>query len=156
MRVRETELPGVGVRYDLSFDGGGALVVVIENDGARRVYWRADEDSDSEKLFEAGEPEARKIAEIFDGTYFTPVAEDIEEVFEDARIKWILLSDVSPLVGQTIEEAGIRTKTGVSVIAIERGARTMANPTKDSRFQADDVIVVVGSDEQHSEFSKLL
>jgi hypothetical protein len=36
MGMRETEFPGVGVRYDVQFEGVEALVVLIENEGTQR------------------------------------------------------------------------------------------------------------------------
>lgn len=155
MRVRETQLPGVGVRYNLKLDDGREFIILVHNDGARETYWRGSENKDSEQLFKLSEREARKVAEIFDGTYFHPIAEDIDDAFENARVKWIQLPTDSSLVGQTITDAQIRSRTGVSIIAIQRGERTISNPKKDEVLTGNDVLVAVGTDEQHAEFSDL-
>jgi TrkA domain protein len=155
MRVRETQLPGVGVRYNLTFDEGREFIILVYNDGDRETYWQGSEDTDSERLFKLSEREARKVAEIFDGTYFHPIAEDINDALEGARIKWVQLPTNSSLAGQTIADAQIRSRTGVSIIAIQRGERTISNPDKDEVVAGNDVLVVVGTDEQHSEFADL-
>lgn len=156
MRVRETHLPGVGTRYNLAFEHGGEFVIVIHNDGPRHTYWKTSDDADSEPLFELADSEARKVAEIFDGTYFHPIGEDLDEALEGARIKWIHLPEESSLAGQSIDDAQIRTRTGVSIIAIQRGEQTVSNPRRDERLLGGDVIVAVGTDEQHAAFSELL
>jgi TrkA domain protein len=156
MRVRETVLPGVGIRYNLRFDETEELVILIENQGKRQVYWRTGPDVDSEKLFEVNESDARKLAEIFDGTYFSPVGDDIKDVFENARLRWIELPAEASIVGQTIGDAAVRSRTGVSIIAIERGEETITNPAKNTDLKAGDVLVVVGTDDQHDDFSALI
>lgn len=156
MRVRETELPGVGVRYTLEFEDGREFIILIYNDGQRETFWQGNDDEDSERLFKLSEREARKVAEIFDGTYFHPVGEDVQEALEGARIKWVHVAVDSSVAGQTIAEAQIRSRTGVTIIAIQRGERTISNPDKDEVLKGNDVLVVVGTDEQHSELSTLL
>jgi TrkA domain protein len=147
MKVRETQLPGVGTRYKVLFANGGIFTVVLYNDGDREAFWSEDEDSDSERLFKATESQSRKLAEIFDGTYFEPVPEDLESVFQDARIRWIAIPIDSPLAGKTIRESEVRTQTNASIIGIQREANTVSNPSPDTQIQADDVLVVVGSED---------
>jgi TrkA domain protein len=156
MRIFETQLPGTGRRYQASFSDGGALTVLIHNDGQRDVYWRDDPSGDSEELFTTTEREAQKLAEIFDGTFFEPVGDHLDDVLSEARIKWVSLPQESSVVGRTIRDVGVRTRTGVSILAVERGERTIANPTPEAELLADDVLVVVGSTEAHEAFDELL
>ncbi|MFC4452046.1 MULTISPECIES: cation:proton antiporter regulatory subunit [Halorussus] len=156
MKVFETQLPGVGRRYTLSFPTGGEFVIVVHNNGRRETYWREDADGDSEQLFEATESQARKIAEIFDGTYFHPVGEGLEDAFEDARIKWIEVGQTSPIANQPIRQTQLRSRTGVSILAIQRGDRTISNPDPDTDIQAGDMLVVVGTDEAYDALDELL
>lgn len=156
MRVYETQLPGVGTRYTMEFEEGNQFTVVIHNDGTREAFWKETIDEDSEQLFEVPTQQARKIAEIFDGTYFHPVEEDLDEALSDARIRWIHVADDSPITGKTLRETAIRSRTGVSVIAIQRGQKTISNPAAETRIQADDVLVAVGSEDAHTELKKRL
>lgn len=156
MKVFETQLPGVGRRYTLTFPSGGEFVVVLNNDGRRQTYWREESDSDGRELFEATESQARKIAEIFDGTYFHPVEEDLDDAFEDARIKWVQIGQNSPVADTSIRETRLRSRTGVSILAIQRGDRTIANPDPDTEIRADDTLVVVGTDEAYDALADVL
>jgi TrkA domain protein len=156
MKVFETELPGVGRRYTLTFPAGGEFVIVVRNNGRRQAYWREESDDDSEELFEATESQARKIAEIFDGTYFHPVEESLDHAFEDARIKWIDVGETSPLVNHQIRESELRSRTGVSVLAIQRGDQTISNPDPDTKIQPGDTLVVVGTDDAYEALDEVL
>jgi TrkA domain protein len=156
MRVFETYVPGVGRRYTLRFPSGGEFVVLLHDDGRRRTYWRGEEADDSEALFEVSESQARKIAEIFDGTYLHPVEGDLNETLRDARLKWVEVTDDSPVANRSIREAGIRSRTGASILAIQRGATTLSNPDADAEIRPGDTLVVVGTDEAHDALSAYL
>lgn len=156
MKVRETQLPGVGTRYQISFADSGVFTILLYNDGDREAFWSEDGDSDSERLFKTTESQARKLAEIFDGTYFEPVPEDLESVFQDARMRWVTIPADSPLAGKTIREGGIRTQTNASVIGIQRETSTVSNPSPDTQIQADDVLVVVGSEDAFEALEELI
>lgn len=156
MKIFQTELPGVGQRYRISFPDGGKLTIVIHNDGSRKVFWGNDSDSDSEELFTASERDAQKIAEIFEGVFFTPVEEDLEDALSGARIKWVIIPKDSPVTGRTIGDVGIRTQTGISIIAVERGDQTIANPTPKTQLRGDDVLVAVGNEDAQQALETLL
>lgn len=156
MRVFETQLPGVGDRFTVEFQDGEQLVVVIQNDGTEAVYWRPSPDADREPLFELTERQARTLAEIFDGSYFQPVDETVEDALQDAAVEWVEVGTDSPLVGRTIGEAAIRSETGATVLAVRRGDRTVPNPDASFRIDGGDVLVVVGDDAAHAAVERLV
>lgn len=156
MKVFETQLPGVGRRYTLTFPTGGQFVVVLHNDGRRQTYWRDDAAADGEELFEVTESQARKVAEIFDGTYFHPVEEGLDDAFEDARIRWIEIAQTSPIANQRIRETQLRSRTGISILAIQRGDRTLSNPDADTEIRSGDTLVVVGTEEAYDALDAVL
>lgn len=61
------------------------------------------------------------------------------------------MADGAPVAGQTIRESGIRTRTGVSAIAVQRGTETHPNPDPSFAVQSGDVLVV-GSATDHEAF----
>jgi len=155
MKIFETQLPGVGRRYEVSLPAGGTFTIVIHNDGTRTAFWQDDPDGDGEKLFMTSERDAEKIAEIFEGVFFQPVSDDLDDTFSGARIKWVAIPTDSPITGQTIGDIGIRTRTGISVLAVERGDQIITNPTPNTQLLADDVLVV-GDDDAHQALEELL
>jgi len=58
------------------------------------------------------------------------------------------------LRGKSLREAGIRDRTGLSVIAIDSGDRVDGAPSPDAQLSADARLLVIGSAEQAAEFER--
>lgn len=71
------------------------------------------------------------------------------------ELQWVLLAADSPLVTRTIGEVEIRKKTGASVVGVIRDERLSANPDAGFRFQLDDLVAVIGTNEARTSFQKL-
>ena len=156
MKVYETELPGTGVRYTLQFGDGGALVVLLHNDGGRELFWREATDADADRLFRVDVDDARKLSDILDGSYFHPVDEGLEDVFEDARVRWVHVAPEPPVAGRTVGEVSIRSRTGVTVLGVRRGDETLTEVDAGTAIEPDDVLVCVGSEAAHERLRELL
>jgi len=66
MPITESDLPGVGKKFEINLDDG-EMVVVIHNTGKREVFRRPNPDADSEKVFEFSDDLARTIGSIIGG-----------------------------------------------------------------------------------------
>ncbi|WP_327051286.1 cation:proton antiporter regulatory subunit [Halomicrococcus gelatinilyticus] len=156
MTVYETDVPGVGHKFELELDGESRLVVILHHDGKREVYLRPEENADSRKLFELPGKRARQLGSILEGAYFQPVEmDDIQVPMGESIIEWNDVPGGSSLVGQSLQAAEIRERTGVSVIAIQRGDETIGNPQPDTVVQADDILVTLGTRDEQQSFSEL-
>jgi len=155
--IYETEVPGVGHKFELEIDGDERLVVIIHHDGKRDVYRRPDPDADSEQLFSLTGKQARQLGSILEGAYFQPVElDEVEVPLGEAIIEWTEVGADAPVVGQSIADCDIRSRTGVSVMAIQRGEETIPNPGPDATIETGDVLVTLGSREEHSALSDLV
>lgn len=157
MTIYEAEVPGVGHKFELELDGDERLVVIIHHDGKRDVYRRPDPDADSEQLFSLSDRQARKFGSILEGAHFQPV--DLDEVqvpLGDALIEWYEIEEGAGIAGETLAESNLREEIGVSVMAIQRGEETIANPEATETVRAGDTLVVLGTREEQREFGKLL
>jgi len=67
---------------------------------------------------------------------------------DSIEIAWHMLDEESPLVGQTLQEANIRSVTGASVIALIRDNHLIANPKSLIVFKPGDRIGLIGEREQ--------
>ncbi|WP_267640312.1 cation:proton antiporter regulatory subunit [Haloarchaeobius amylolyticus] len=153
MTVYETDVPGVGRKFEVELDGGGRLVVLIHHDGRRELFHRADPEADSSRIASLSGEQARQLGAILGGAYFQPVELQQPEVpLGDAIIEWVTIDADSTLAGQTLEACGVRTETGVSVIAIQRDEETVANPNPDFELQAEDILVALGTREEQQAF----
>ncbi len=64
-------------------------------------------------------------------------------------IEEITVSEESELVGKTLEASGLRTDTGLTVVAIKKAsARVIANPGPEEVLAEGDVLIVLGMLEQ--------
>ena len=157
MTVYETDVPGVGKKFEVEIDGGERLVILLHHDGKRELFHKPDADSDAERLVSLSAPLARKVGAIIQGAYFQPVETDEVEVpLGEAIIEWLDVESASPLVDQTLAEAHIRQQTGASVIAIQRDSTTIANPDPDERIEAGDILVTLGTRDEQSAVEALV
>ncbi len=158
MTVYESDLPGVGKKFEIELDDGELLVIVTHNTGKREVFLKADADADSEKLFEASDRLARKIGTILEGAYFQPVQSEQGETVlsDDTYIEWYSVSETAEVAGKTLDAADIRGRTGVSVVAIQRGDELISPPTPETALEVGDTLVVIGAREDCAAFEELL
>jgi CPA2 family monovalent cation:H+ antiporter-2 len=64
------------------------------------------------------------------------------------HVERIALAAAAPVVGQTLAETGLRSRTGALVLAVRRGESDLATPDANFKLAAGDVLVVVGQPQQ--------
>jgi len=69
-------------------------------------------------------------------------------LLRDADLETVVLTDSSPAVGKLIRELELRTRTGASIVAIERNGVNTVNPGPDEELQANDQVLLLGSPTQ--------
>jgi CPA2 family monovalent cation:H+ antiporter-2 len=72
---------------------------------------------------------------------------DIAEALGSASTETFIVSEDCPAAGKSIGELQLRTRTGVSVIAIIHDGTTEINPGPESVLNPDDVLVLLGTPE---------
>ncbi|MEX2627886.1 MAG: cation:proton antiporter regulatory subunit [Ilumatobacteraceae bacterium] len=146
--VKETHLPGVGVRHDFAAADGTQLGVLVRKDGRREllVYDRDDPDSCSE-LMRLSSDDAHTLAELLGTSQVTEAVVAVQQQIEGLSIEWVRVEPSSPSAGHTIGDGMFRTRTGCSIVAVVRGDETFPAPGPEFGFEADDVIVAVGTTE---------
>lgn len=86
------------------------------------------------------------LVPLFQATLSTNLG-DAVEVDEAFGIAEFLVHRGSDLVGKTLAEADIRSRTGCTVVAVERDGRVQTDLGPAFRVQAGDELVVAGTDE---------
>ncbi|HEX2427556.1 MAG TPA: TrkA C-terminal domain-containing protein [Gaiellaceae bacterium] len=156
--LRETRLPGVGVKYTLRTAHGGKLAVILHVDGQREIYYyeRAS-DEEPTAVIELHDDEARQLGAVIGGAYERPrIVEELEMALGELQIEWIDVPDDSPAIGKTLAECGLRAKTGVTVIAILREPEPISGAQPGDVIERGDTLVAVGKAGQFTEFRRLL
>lgn len=156
MDVSETDLPGVGKRFEVDLGGGESAVVVVHNTGRRELFVRPSPDADAEELLDLTDREARVVGSILEGAHFQPVATDMTatRIGDNVMLEWYTLDADSSLVGRSLEEADVRSTTGATVVAVERGDEVIQSPDAVFSFDAKDQLIVVGTGEDHEQFAE--
>jgi TrkA domain protein len=156
--LRETRLPGVGIKYTIRTANGGRLAVIQHNDGQREIYfYRRSHDDDPTAVIELHDDEARQLGAVIGGAYERPkIVDDLEMALGELQIEWVPVPDSSPAIGRTLADAGLRARTGVTVIAILREPEPVSGAQPEDRIQQGDTLVGVGKAGQFAEFRRLL
>ena len=144
-KATETDLPGVGVRFDLETNAGRFLGVVVHQTGRRDlvVYDERDVDRACESVV-LTEEEGHTLGELLGGN---PVLEHLDDAvhrLEDLVISWITIDPKSSLAGLTLAEAELRAKTGAGVVALVADSGSIPIPGGADRLEPGGTAVVVG------------
>ena len=144
-KVTETDLPGVGIRFDLETNSGRFVGVVVHQSGRRDLVVYDDRDVDrARESVKLSEDEGHTLGELLGGS---PVLEHLDDAvhrLEDLVISWIKIDSKSSLAGLTLAEAALRTRTGAGVVALVTDSGSIPIPGGTDRLEPGDTAVVVG------------
>jgi TrkA domain protein len=156
--LRETRLPGIGVKWTCVTAHGSRLTVIQHADGMRELYaFERRRDDEPAAVIQLEDDEARQIGAILGGAYERPkIVEDLEMAFGELAIEWVPVPDGSPAIGRTLAECAFRARTGITIIAILREPEPVAGAQPTDVIQAGDTLVTVGKLGQYAPFRRLL
>ena len=143
--VRESDLIGIGKKYQIETEAGDNMVVVIHDDGRRELYRYDEEESESRCVMTLSDEESRQVAGIIGGLSYKPKAlETIEVALDDLRIEWYKVEGKFEGANKTIGELEVRQRTGASIIAGILGDNTVINPGPDYVISPGTTLVIAG------------
>jgi len=157
MEVRTGDLPGVGKRYAFTTADGDHIVVILHQNGHREIYHFTGPDEDEpDFMVKLSDEEARQMGTILVGVDYQPVADErVELLLKSVRIEWVKVSPESELVNKKIIDCRLRTKTGATIIAIQRGKDMIGSPDVDETILPGDILMIVGNREQTKKVDEL-
>jgi TrkA domain protein len=155
--ISEVRLPGLGVRHEFTTQEGKRIGVVSHRSGRKEVYLAARDDPDAFKqILVLDDEDARTLAEILGGSRVAEELAQLQQHVEGLAIDWLPVREDSPYAGRTIGEARVRTRTGVSIVAVLRGEHAVPAPGPEFDLKAGDYLVVVGTPRGIEEVVELL
>jgi monovalent cation:H+ antiporter-2, CPA2 family len=83
-------------------------------------------------------------------TLSTPRPPHVEEpraippILQNAVLETVVLPDASPARGRLIRELQLRTRTGASIVGIQRNGASLINPGPDEELHAGDHVLLIG------------
>lgn len=150
MEIRTGDLPGVGRRYAFTTADGDHIVVILHQSGHREIYHFSGPDEDEPDLtVKLNDEEARQLGAILVGVDYQPVADDrVELLLKSVRIEWVKVCAASELAGKKIIDSRLRSKTGATIIGIQRGKEMLGSPDVDEVILPGDTLMVIGNRKQ--------
>lgn len=157
MQFKTTELPGIGKKLSFVTAEGNMVVLVVHHSGKREMYFFEDPDQDEADFsISLTSDETRELGAQLLGAIYQPVDMDKMKIFKkQIIIEWIEVKKGSSLIGKSIGESKIRTKTGASIIGIVKGEDNIAVPDVDVKLHEADVLMVCGKQAQIEKLTKL-
>lgn len=155
--VRESDLIGIGKKFQIETSYGDEMVVVIHDDGRREIYSYDEDENESRCVMTLNDEEARQVAGIIGGLSYKPKAlESIELAIDDLLIEWYKVPEESVSAKKTIGELEVRKKTGASIIAAIQEDDTIINPGPEYEILPGATLVVAGKRNQIKLLKKIL
>lgn len=149
VRVEKAVLPGIGVRHDLATASGRRVGVVTHRSGRRDlILYDPDDPDESSDTVPLSDDEADALAVILDASrVLSQLAGLHDQVAGTLVIEQLPVRGGSPFAGRALGDTQARTRTGASIVAVMRQGEAIASPGPDFQFEADDLVVVVGTRE---------
>lgn len=145
-QVREVKLPGVGMRYEFQTTDARRVSIISHRTGLREVYVSDPNDPEEfNRVLGLSAEDARTFAELLGASRVAEQLADLQQRIEGLVIDWLPVRDDSAYEDRAIGDTRLRTRTGVSVVAIVRGEDAVPAPDPNERLHSGDYLVVVGT-----------
>jgi len=156
-RIEESALPGVGIRYEFNTEDGRRIGVVHHRTGRRELFVCEPDDTDAAVVnMSLSDEESHALSEALGGSTVVANLAHLQQQVEGLAIDWLTVDERSPYAGRTIADARIRTRSGVSVVAVLRGNQTFPSPEPDFQVEPGDTLVLVGTPEGIEQTQEIL
>jgi TrkA domain protein len=133
-KIKETSLPGVGVRHDFTAEDGSRIGVVHHRTGRRELFFCEPDDPDAvSHSLNLSDEDSHALSEALGGSTVIENLDRLQQQIEGLAIDWLVVGPRSPYVGKTIGDARIRTRSGVSVSQSSAATRPSPPPGRSSR-----------------------
>jgi TrkA domain protein len=155
--VDETQLPGMGVRYEFTTEAGVHLGVLVHRSGRRDVMVYSAEDPDECAMTIVLRPDdARTISELLGASRVAEHLAKVQQQVEGLALEWIKVDPNSEFAGKSLSESAIHSETGVSVVALLDGANVTPAPGADDVLEPGSTVVAIGTSDGIEDLTRRL
>lgn len=148
VEVDEVLLPGRGVRHEFA-TASGVRVGVLTHRGGRRelLVYDVDDPDTCRAAVQLDADESHALGELLGATLVSERVAAMERI-AGLAIDWLTV-DVATVGedGTAIADLALRTRTGVSIVALLRGDVAIPAPGPDDRLLPGDTAIVTGTPE---------
>ncbi|CRK53076.1 conserved hypothetical protein [Rhodococcus sp. RD6.2] len=157
MNVEVTPLPGIGVRKDFELTTGRRVGVVALRDGGLDLIVSKKGDPDScQASVRLTDDEAAVLANLLGAPQLVSQLREEHRDLPGISTRQLPIGEESPYDGRTLGETAMRTRTGVSVVAVMRAGQVYPSPNPDFNLTEGDLLVAVGTSDGLDAAAKIL
>jgi len=131
-----------------------ATLVIRDLNPEVEVIARAEETENVTKMYRAGADYVLSLATVSGRMLASTILENENVISMDQQVE-IIRVDAGGLAGTTLGEADVRSRTGCTVLAVERNGTVLTDLGPDVRIQYGDSIVIAGTDAGVNRFKRL-
>ena len=132
-----------------------ATLVIRDLNTDLDIAARTEEEETVQKMYRAGANYVLSLAQVTGRMTASAVLDGEAVISMDTQVN-IRRTDAPGLVGQTLAEADVRTRTGCTVIAAARDDEVRTDVGPEFRVESGDRLIIAGSDEGTKQFRDLL
>ncbi|BCO37283.1 hypothetical protein MHEC_37160 [Mycobacterium heckeshornense] len=141
-------LPGVGLRYEFASHEGDRIGIIARRSGDFEIVLYGPEDPDQARpVFRLTDEEADTVAQILGAPRIAERFTELTREIPGLETGQIRIRPESPFVGRPLGDTRARTRTGASIVAIVRNEQVLASPGPSEILRADDVLIVIGTED---------
>jgi len=131
-----------------------ATLVIRDISPRTEIIARVEEGHSTQKMYRAGADYVLSLATVSGRMIASTVLENEDVLSLDQQME-VVRTAAPELVGQTVGNAEIRTESGCTVVGLERGGDVIADVGPDVRIEADDELIIAGTDDGIRRFYEL-
>ncbi len=155
--IKETRLPGVGIRFDFPLQNGDHVVVVTHQSGRVEILLCAKDDPDAcREVLRLAKEDAKALVEVLGQSRVTEDVTRMQLSLEGLTIDWIDVESVSACTDCTVHSLEHKDEEAASIVAVNRKGTTIAAPPSTFVLEPGDVAVVVGTPEGVEALARVL
>ncbi|MFB6176079.1 MAG: TrkA family potassium uptake protein, partial [Halobaculum sp.] len=136
-------------------DAEFVALVVRDLSPETEIVARVEESEAIRKMYRAGADYVLALASVTGRMTASAVLEDEDVLSPDTQVD-VIRTNAPELVGKTLGGADVRSRTGCTVVAVERDGEVLTDVGPDFRVRAGDELVIAGTDEGTNRFRELL
>lgn len=130
-----------------------ATLVIRDVSPETEVIARVEELQSVQKMYQAGADYVLSLATVSGRMIASTILEDEDVLSLDQQVEVVRVS-APELVGQTIGDALVRSKTGCTVVGVERDGTVVTNVGPEFGIEAGDELVIAGTDDGIRRFNE--
>jgi len=128
-----------------------ATLVVRDLNPDVEIIARAEQTENVQKMYRAGADYVLSLATVSGRMLASTILADEQVISMDEQVE-IVRTPADDLAGRTLGDARVRARTGCTVVAVERNGDVITDVGPDVHIDADDDLVIAGTDESVDRF----